>query len=259
MPIPGVCYLCTMTLCAGKQVWPACCCCPWMARYSGWALNVVQTSQTRNSDITIFAYLAYIVSTWWSQEAVTVNIACMCMCVLIPKVCMYPMELVGCSGRVSVSLLLNFLIHWGFLVGDFTLCSVIPAHQRKERKAAENVLVLALPSKLSRLFSSVLNGVHWSSYVLFSTRLIIVEKHCRVCFPQQFLLLVSIVKKNNWLVKGLITESFMLLRNDSFPYASYKLYSECWTHYNLLLERLLPHIAVLALETIKVTAASKSM
>lgn len=51
----------------------------------------------------------------------------------------------------------------------------------------------------------------------------------------------------------------MLLRNDSFPYASYKLYSECWTHYNLLLERLLPHIAVLALETIKVTAASKSM
>lgn len=29
---------------------------------------------------TIFAYLAYIVSTWWSQEASTVNTACTCMC-----------------------------------------------------------------------------------------------------------------------------------------------------------------------------------
>lgn len=71
---------------------------------------------------------------------------------------MYPMELVGCSGRVSVSLLLNFLIHWGFLVGDFTLCSVIPAHQRKEMKAAENVRVLALPSKLSHFFLVFLMG-----------------------------------------------------------------------------------------------------
>lgn len=89
MPIPGVCYLCTMPLCAGKQAWPACCCCPWsdvVAKYSRWALNVVQTFQTRNSGFfffffpTIFAYLAYIVSTWWSQEASTVNTACTCMC-----------------------------------------------------------------------------------------------------------------------------------------------------------------------------------
>lgn len=60
-------------------------------------------------------------------------------------------------------------------------------------------------------------------------------------------------------MKGLITQSFMFLKNYSFPYAPYERYSECWTHYNLLLERLLPHIAILALETVKVTAASKNM
>lgn len=52
------------------------------------------------------------------------SILLVCVGVFIPEVPVFPTELVARSGRVSVTLLLNYLIHRDCVVGDFTLfCS----------------------------------------------------------------------------------------------------------------------------------------